>query len=152
MLSNVGAAFKSHTTLSACHMSFSMQQRKMLSLSILRLCCLHGCMGYASARCSNWDVLPRLPAFERRAVRAGMAKGKQQLKARLEMLLWALTHSNALSPQASRFPAPARATSTSQRAPRCASVCLSLCACSAHPVRCTKVHIVARGKGRLCHG
>ena len=34
---------------------------------------------------------------------AGMAKGKQQLKARLEMLLWALTHSNALSPQASRF-------------------------------------------------
>ena len=36
-------------------------------------------------------------------MRAGMAKGKQQLKARLEMLLWALTHSNALSPQASRF-------------------------------------------------
>ena len=32
-----------------------------------------------------------------------MAKGKQQLKARLEMLLWALTHSNALSPQASSF-------------------------------------------------
>ncbi|CAL5221870.1 g4132 [Coccomyxa viridis] len=41
--------------------------------------------------------------FEFKSSMAGMAKGKQQLKARLEMLLWALTHSNALSPQASRF-------------------------------------------------
>ena len=48
-------------------------------------------------------MMPRLPGLVRRAVYAGMAKGKQQLKARLEMLLWALTHSNALSPQASRF-------------------------------------------------
>lgn len=33
---------------------------------------------------------------------AGMAKGKQQLKARLDMLLWAITHSNAIPAQAEK--------------------------------------------------
>ena len=32
----------------------------------------------------------------RTCLSAGMAKGKQQLKMRLEMLLWAITHSKAI--------------------------------------------------------
>ncbi len=32
-----------------------------------------------------------------------MTKGKQQLKARLDMLLWAITHSNAIPPGTNKY-------------------------------------------------
>ena len=60
-------------------------------------------MGSSFVRGSMRDSLHHHPARVRCVSHAGMTKGKQQLKARLEMLLWALTHSNALSPQAARF-------------------------------------------------